>query len=83
MIGAGLFFDYYEKPENLIIINATLSHAELIKKLQISKAALLLTKNDTQGVMSYEIASTAMLLITSGIKVCREVFSCFENVKLV
>ena len=43
----------------------------------------MLTKNDTQGVMSCEIASTGMPLITSDIKVCREVFSCFENVKLV
>lgn len=83
LIGEGEYFKHYAKPDNIILINTTLSHNELIDYLQKSRIALMLTRNDTQGVMSCEISSTGMPLITSDIKVCREVFACFQNVVLV
>lgn len=83
LIGEGQYYKHFSKPENIEIINTTLSHAELIDYLQKSRVALMLTRNDTQGVMSCEISSIGMPLITSDIKVCREIFSCFPNVILV
>lgn len=83
LIGEGKYFEHYARPENITVINRTFDHKNLINKLQECRAAIMLTRNDTQGVMSCELASTGMPLITSDINVCREVFSCFPNVRLI
>ena len=51
--------------------------------LDRTRCGLMLTKNDTQGVMSCELATYGILLITSDIDICQEVFSNFDNVTLV
>ena len=83
VIGVGKFFDYEKKPENLIHINKHLNHNELMEWIDISKCALMPTRRDTQGVMSCELATYGIPLISSDISVCREILSSFENVKLV
>lgn len=83
LIGKGDFFQYNDIPSNLTFINRTFNHEELIKYLNQSRVALMLTRHDTQGVMSCEIASFGMPLITSKLKVTEEIFSSFSNVYLI
>lgn len=83
LIGKGEYFKYEEKASNLLFINQNLSHKDLINYINQSKCALMLTRNDTQGVMSCELATYGIPLITSDISVCKEVFKYFTNVSLV
>lgn len=83
LIGKGRFFDFNEKPQNIRWVNRTLSHEEMLRYLDESRCALLLTREDTQGVMTCECATYGIPVITSDLEVCREVFSGFENVKMI
>lgn len=83
LIGKGKFFKYNQKPKNLIWLDKTLNHSEMIEYLNKSKIAIQLTRHDTQGVMSCELATFGIPLITSDIDVCKEFFTRFENVKMI
>jgi len=83
VIGNGKFFEYYKAPSNLKLIQSDMSHLELGSLINQSKFALMPTKQDTQGIMSCELATFGIPLITSKIKVCEEIFEGFKNVFLV
>lgn len=83
LVGKGEFFDHYEKAPNLIWMNRTMNHSEIIEYMQKSRCALMPTRTDAQGLMMCEMASTGMPLITSDIPVCHEVFDEFKNVRLM
>lgn len=83
LIGRGKFFDYNKKPNNVDWIDHSLNHDEMFKYLNISKCGLLLTREDTQGVMTCELAAYGMPVITSDIEVCHEFFSDMPNVELI
>lgn len=83
IMGNGKFFDYVEKPDNVIWKKGEFSHEEIAKNLDKSKYALLPTREDTQGLMACEMASYGIPLITSDIEVCRMVFDTCENVALI
>lgn len=83
LVGKGEFFDHYEKAPNLIWMNRTMNHSEIIEYMQKSRCALMPTRTDAQGLMMCEMASTGMPLITSDIPVCHEVFNEFDNVALI
>lgn len=83
LIGKGKFFDFNEKPSNLTWIDKTLTHEGLLSYINDSECAILLTREDTQGVMTCEVAALGMPVITSNIEVCREIFSGIDNVVMV
>ncbi|WP_418251934.1 glycosyltransferase [Gordonibacter urolithinfaciens] len=83
LIGRGEYFEHYEKPDNLIIVNRTMDHAELLSYVDRSRCALMPTRQDTQGVMSCELATYGIPLVTSDISICREVLSKFNSVAFV
>lgn len=83
LIGKGQFFSYNQKPDNVEWINGTLNHDEMLNYLNSSKCSILLTREDTQGVMTCEIAAFGMPVITSDIDVCREIFNKISNVAMI
>lgn len=83
LIGNGEYFRFNSKSNNIDWIEGIYSHEELIKYINQAKCGLMLTRNDTQGVMACEMATFGIPLITSDIEVCREIFSQYSNVKLV
>lgn len=83
LIGKGDFFNFYKKANNLTVINRNLDHNEMTQYLNNAKCALMPTREDTQGVMSCEMATFGLPLITSNIDVCKEIFSIYENVHLI
>lgn len=83
IIGAGCFFDYIKKPNNVFWINHSMDHKEMFKYINASKCGLLLTREDTQGVMTCEFAAYGIPVITSDIDVCHEFFSCMPNVEMI
>ena len=83
LVGRGEYFKHYKKADNIEWINSTLSHKDMIDYLQMSKFALMPTREDTQGLMTCEMAAFGMPVITSDIKVCREIFDGFENSYLI
>lgn len=83
VIGKGEYFKYNDKSENIIHINDTFDHLKIIDFLEKSRFALMPTRRDTQGVMACELATYGIPLITSNIKVCKEIFKEFSNVFLV
>lgn len=83
LIGQGEYFNHNNKPENLTWINNILEHEKLLRYINGSKCALMLTRRDTQGVMSCKLETYGIPLITSDLEVCREVFSVFENIEYV
>jgi len=83
IVGKGDFFKYNKKPRNLVWIDKTLSHGEVVDFLNRSKYALMPTRADAQGVMACEMATLGIPLITSDIEVCKEVFSGFDNVEYI
>ena len=83
VVGKGKFFDHREKAPNLTWENRTLNHWEIIETLQTARCALMPTKTDSQGLMTCEMATFCMPVITSDIPVCHQVLSSFENVALI
>ena len=83
LIGKGDYFNYNNKPANIEYLDTHLTHKEMLNKLNESKAALMLTRRDSQGVMSCELASFGIPLFTSDIKVTREMFDGISNVYLL
>lgn len=83
LIGKGLWFEYNPKPDNVIWVNRTVNHDQLLEYIDLSKVALMLTRRDSQGVMSCELASYGIPLITSDLPVCHEMFDEFNNVMMI
>lgn len=83
LIGKGEYFEHNRRPENLIHINRSLKQEDLLKYIDASYCALMPTRRDSQGVMACELATYGIPVITSDLKVCKEVFEGFENVKIV
>lgn len=83
VVGKGEFFKHFQKPKNIIWMNTTLTHSEIIYKLNQARCALMPTRTDAQGLMMCEMASFGIPLITSDIPVCHEVLDQFGNVRFV
>ena len=83
VVGKGEFYNHVLKPDNIEFINGYLNHEEMIDYLNKSKCALLPTRQDTQGVMTCEMATFGIPTITSNIEVCKEIFCDFDNVLLI
>lgn len=80
LIGKGEYFKYNKRPKNLEHINSNMEQEALIIFINKSKNALMPTRRDSQGVMSCELATFGINLITSDLPVCQEMFCDFENV---
>lgn len=78
--GGGRYFDYYEKPNNITLINNFLSPQEIPNVLNSYKYALMPTRLDAQGVMMCEMATYGIPTIVSSIDVCHEMLDTFDNV---
>ena len=83
VIGKGSFFQYYPKASNLEWLDKNLRHDEMIVLLNKSRCALMPTRVDSQGVMSCEMATFGIPLITSDLPVFYEIFHGFENVQYI
>lgn len=81
--GQGKFFEYYEKPPNVVHHSRFLKHFEIADELNKFKAAIMLTRLDAQGVMMCEMANFGIPLVTSDLPICREMLDEFQNVKFV
>lgn len=81
--GKGVFFDHNPPPKNVTVIQGFFKHEQLPDILSSHRAALMPTRHDTQGVMSCEMATFGIPLITSNIAVCQEIFSNMPNVVLI
>lgn len=83
LIGKGKFFEYHTCPENVEWKEIYCDHNEIIKVLNQSRCALMPTRTDAQGLMSCEMATFGIPLITSDIPVCHEIFDTFSNVEFI
>lgn len=80
IIGKGEWFKYNEKPNNITWIDRFINHEDMLKYINSARCALMPTRRDTQGVMSCEMATFGIPLITSDIEICKEIFEGFVNV---
>lgn len=83
LVGKGQFFEYHTKPENVEWKAEYCNHEQIVELLNQSKCALMPTRTDAQGLMSCEMATFGIPLITSNIPVCHEIFDDFENVRFI
>ncbi len=83
VIGKGEYFKHNPKPDNITYIEDSLTHDKILEYLADSRCALMPTRWDTQGVMSCEMVTYGIPLITSDIPVCREIFQGCKNVRLI
>ena len=78
LIGKGQFYQHYARPDNLEWINNV-----IVQYMNQAKCALMPTRQDTQGLMTCEMATYGIPTITSDIPVCHEICDAFDNVKLI
>lgn len=83
VIGRGKFYEVHDIPSNIVWVDKFLSHEEIMDYINESKCGLLLTREDTQGVMTCELAEYGIPVITSNIDVCKEICSDLTNVRMV
>lgn len=83
IIGKGEYYRYYHVPENVTWINTFLNHHDMMKYIDLCRCGLLLTREDTQGVMTCELAEYGIPVITSNIDVCKEICDELCNVELI
>lgn len=83
IIGKGDYYKINTIPSNVTWINGVLSHEQIMMYIDQSKCGLLLTREDTQGVMTCELAVYGIPVITSDIEVCREICGDLKNVALI
>lgn len=83
LIGRGRFFDHWPKPANLDWIDTTMDHKTMLDYIDRSRCGLLLTRQDTQGVMTCELAAYGIPVITSDLPVCHEFFDDMPNVAMI
>ena len=83
MIGRGRYYELHNVPDNVTWINEFLSHEEIMGYIDQSRCGLLLTREDTQGVMTCELSAYGIPVITSDIDVCKEICGELANVALI
>lgn len=83
MIGRGEYYKIHNVPSNVTWIDKFLNHDEIIDYINQSRCGLLLTREDTQGVMTCELAEYGIPVITSDIEVCKEICGDLCNVSLI
>lgn len=83
LIGKGKFFQHNKKAENLTWLDTVLQHNEITTYLNKARCGLLPTREDTQGVMTCEMAAFGIPVITSDIDVCKEICKSLGNVYLM
>lgn len=83
VIGRGEYYKINEIPDNVTWIDRYLSHKEIREYIDQSRCGLLLTREDTQGVMTCELAEYGIPVITSDIDVCEEICGDLKNVQLI
>ena len=83
IIGRGKYYDTHKKPNNVTWIDRFLTHKEIRDYIDQSRCGLLLTREDTQGVMTCELAEYGIPVITSDIDVCKEICGDLKNVELI
>lgn len=79
VVGKGKYFDYVKKADNLVWLDKTLKHAEIIDVLNSARCALMPTRLDAQGVMMCEMATFGIPVISSNIDICCEISSILDN----
>lgn len=80
IIGKGTFFKNRCKPNNITWIDKYLKHEDILNYVNHARCALMPTRRDTQGVMSCELVTYGIPLITSDLPVCREIFGKIPTV---
>lgn len=83
LVGRGEFFKHFEKPQNIFWIDKVMPHEEMKKYMNASRYALMFTRHDSQGLMSCELATFGIPLITSDIPITRSVFSDCPNLAFI
>ena len=83
IIGKGEFFEHMHKPNNVTWINRYMQHDEMLTYVNRARCAIMLTRRDTQGVMSCELVTYGIPLITSDLPVCHEIFRGITNVEYI
>ncbi|HZJ69117.1 MAG TPA: glycosyltransferase [Candidatus Eisenbacteria bacterium] len=83
VIGKGKWFDYNTKPDNITFINSVLDHERLITYVDQASYALMPTRRDSQGVLTCELLTYGIPVITSDLPVCREICDGFNNYILI
>lgn len=83
LYGQGTYFNHYECPPNLKVIENFFNQRELPAILNQYKAALMPTRLDSQGVMMCEMATFGMPVVTSDLSICHEMLSGFDDIKFV
>lgn len=83
LIGKGEYFNHNNKARNITWIDRQMNQEELMHYIDISKYALMPTRRDSQGLMTCELATYGINVITSDLDVCYEMFDGFNNVKLL
>lgn len=83
LVGKGNFFNHFKKADNIVWLNQTMTHKEIIEAMQKTRFALMPTRTDAQGLMMCEMAAFGIPVITSDIPVCHEVFGDFGNVYFI
>lgn len=83
ILGKGSYFKDKDIPKNVEIIEEFYSQSELSEVLNRYKFALMPTRLDAQGVMSCEMATFGIPLITSDIQICKEMLQEFSNVTFI
>lgn len=83
IIGRGEYYKIHNIPLNVVWIDKFLSHDEIMEYIDQSRCGLLLTREDTQGVMTCELAEYGIPVITSDIEICREICGDLNNVSRI
>lgn len=83
MIGKGEYYKVHKVPDNMTWIDRFLRHEEIMDFIDQSRCGLLLTREDTQGVMTCELSVYGIPVITSDIEVCQEICEKLDNVSLI
>lgn len=83
LIGKGDFFKYNIKAKNITLLEKHLNPTQMPDYLNKAKCALMPTRLDSQGLMSCEMATFGIPVITSNLDVCKEVFTTFNNIVLI
>lgn len=83
IIGRGKFYKIHSIPSNVIWVDKALKHDEMMEYIDQSRCGLLMTREDTQGVMTCELAEYGIPVITSDIDVCEEICGDLSNVSRI
>lgn len=83
IVGRGKFYKIHKIPSNVIWVDKVLKHDEMMKYINQSCCGLMLTREDTQGVMTCELSEYGIPVITSDIDVCQEICGDLNNVSRI